>query len=112
MSKFQPGQLKPVNSGIKKGGVQRRRVIRERVEALLMSKGKNPVTEIIKELELIDKPETRANIWLKLMEYTYPKLSAQDITTDVQDDDDEMIDVTPLSKEELIALARSRKDEK
>lgn len=112
MSKFTKGVSKPANSGIKKGQKQLRTLIKNQVENILMSKGKHPVTELMK---LIDKgelkPEAQAKVWLQLLEYVAPKLSAQAITVDdAREETEEPIDVTPKTTEELLEIANEDKE--
>lgn len=106
---FLPGQKKPARSGIKKGQKQVKTVVRQRVHEVLATAGKHPVKEIMKLLETGDiQDRDKAKIWLELLQYIEPKLSAQAITVDDkrESEDSDVIDVTPLSNEELIKAAQ------
>lgn len=105
MAKYKPGDKKPVASGIKRGQKQMRTLMRRRVEEILIANGVDAVEELLHEVRQISKPETRANIWLRLMEYTHPKLSAQQVN--VTDERASAIDVTPkeVTTDELIKVA-------
>lgn len=108
MAKFTKGTPKPAGSGIKKGQKQPKTLMRKRVEEILLLNGVDPVSELLHEVRQITKPEVRASIWLKLMEYTHPKLSAQAITVNDtrEEENSEIIDVTPLTTEELLERAK------
>jgi hypothetical protein len=104
---FLAGQKKPVRSGIKKGSKHVKTVVRQRVHEILATAGKHPIKELLMLMPDL-KPETRAKVWLELLQYLEPKLTAQAITVDDKRDSDEadVIDVTPLSDEELIKKAQ------
>lgn len=107
MSRFTKGAAKPANSGIKKGQKQTRTLVKKQVHDLLALSGKHPVTELMKLMPELP-PKEQARVWLDLLGYVAPKLSAQ--TVDINDnrdtDDGDTIDVTPLSEEELIKTAK------
>lgn len=42
--------------------------------------GFNPLSELVKELSMIDEAKDRADVLLKLLEYIFPKRKAVDIT--------------------------------
>lgn len=107
MAKFGKGVPKPANSGIKKGQKQTRTIVKKQVHELLSLSGKHPVTELMKLMpELAPKEQSR--VWLELLQYVSPKLSAQSVTIDDQREEqtEGVIDVTPVSDEELIKTAK------
>ena len=108
---FKVGQNKPVKSGIKKGQKQMRTVIRHSVLSLLQGMGKHPVTELQKLLPELE-PRDQARVWMELLKYVAPQLSAQQITDErVDDQGEDPIDVTPMSTDELLNVAKSEGDE-
>lgn len=113
MAKFQKNQPKPVRSGIKKGQKQTKTLVRQRVETALLNNNVDLVELLLSELDKIAKPEAKASVILKLMEFAYPKLSAQSVSIDDQRDnsDEDTIDVTPVSDEELIKTAKEGANE-
>lgn len=107
MSRFTKGAPKPANSGIKRGQKQTRTLVKKQVHDLLALSGKHPVTELMKLMPELPAKE-QARVWLDLLGYVAPKLSAQSVTIDDQREEQEegMIDVTPLTEEELIKKAK------
>lgn len=107
MGKFVKGTPKPKNSGIRKGQKQARTLVKQQVYDLIAATGKHPVTELMKLMpELAPKEQSR--VWLELLQYVSPKLSAQSVTIDDnrETNDGDTIDVTPLSEEELLKTAK------
>lgn len=104
---FIKGQNKPAKSGIKKGQKQTRTIVKKRVHDLLADAGKHPVQELLKLVDHL-APKEAARVWLELLQYIEPKLSAQAITVDDkrEQDDEDVIDVTPVSTEELLKQAK------
>jgi hypothetical protein len=113
MGKFKLGEKRPAKAGIKKGQKQTAPLIKRRVEEILAFGGVDLVADLLKDIAQIEKPEARANVRLKLMEYVYPKLSAQAVTVDDQRDSEqgEVIDVTPKTTEELLEIANDETKE-
>ena len=107
MAKFTKGISKPANSGIKKGQKQTRTVVKKQVYELLSTTGKHPVTEIMKLIPNL-APKEQVRVWLELLPYVSPKLSAQtvDIVDNRETEGQDVIDVTPLTDEELINQAK------
>ncbi len=112
MAKFAKGVPKPAGSGIKKGQKQTRTLVKKQVYDLLLEANKHPVTELMNLLPELN-PKDRARVWLELLQYVSPKLSAQAVTIDDQRDpqsEEDVIDVTPLSNDELIKQAKETKE--
>lgn len=105
---------KPANSGIKKGGKHLKTQVRQRVHEIMASSGKHPAKEVMKLIETGDIPDKdKAKLWLELLNYLEPKLTAQALTIDDGREQDEMIiDVTPKSTEELLAAVEAMEGEK
>lgn len=106
MAKFGKGVPKPANSGIKKGQKQQRTIIKRQVHDILLSAGKHPVTELMNLIPQLS-PKEAARVWLDLLQYIAPKLSAQAVTIDDarEEQESDVIDVTPMTDEELIKKA-------
>lgn len=103
---FKPKQPKPSGSGIQKGQKQQRTVIRKKVTEILAEAGVHPVTELMKLIPQLT-PKDAARVWSDLLQYVEPKLSAQAITVDDRrEQTDEVIDVTPVTTDELLKTAQ------
>lgn len=98
---WQKGMTKPLNSGIKKGQKQVKTLVRNSVKDFLLGINKYPPAEILKLIGQLE-PRDQVKTWLELMKYVSPQLSAVQVTTDDLPEEDEAIDVTPLTNEELL----------
>lgn len=78
--------------------------------AILESKGVDPAGDLIKLLPQLE-PEKRADIYLKLFEYIYPKLKAIELTPEDLAELTEKVGSATLERvrEEFKALAEERK---
>lgn len=106
---FKPGSTKPKGSGAKRGQRYNAAIVRRNVFDWLAEAHKHPVDELMKLMPQLE-PKDQAKVWLALLEYISPKLSAQKVEIDDKRETETTpaIDVTPLPADELLKLAESK----
>jgi|SRR6185437_457708 len=83
---FKPGDPRPPNSGRKKGKPNKKT---EALHELLLASGLEPVENLKRLLPTLE-PEKQADVYLKLLEFIYPKRKAVEIT--IEDIPDEVFE--------------------
>lgn len=102
MARFEKGHAKIAGSGIKRGQKHKKTIMRERLRDLIEKNGKHPVEEIVALIPRLSHKD-QAQTWLRLLEFCEAKLSAQRLVVEDQTNaEDETVDVSPLTDEELL----------
>lgn len=99
---FKKGMPKPINSGRKKGSLNKKRL--KKVAELLAESGLEPAAEIIKEIAFMDSAKDRAKAWADLLAYCEAKPKAVEI--DPNEDSLNPEDFADVSTEDLLKLVK------
>lgn len=105
--RFQKGMSKPKGSGIKLGQKQKAPFRKKRIHELLWETSTCPVEEIVKLLPELT-PKERVDVYLSLLPFCFPKLSAQAVQIEDLRETEELAEdhLTDETEDTLIEIAK------